>query len=138
MNRLAFIGAFLAAAATKLRAQTRIAMDQIAFPSAGTGPRVLMIMPDGTHRDVALGRGLALLEEGGMKTLNVVAALNNPAMQVMISEPDGKSWRIPTPYENPCIYRNGLLQYPGDDYTLEPSGVVRPKLSAATDRWRAR
>ena len=123
MKRFAFLAAVAASILPRrLLAQTKVAPGQVKFATS-PGPSILVIMADGTHRQVALGTGLLLSEASGVFTL---AAASNPPAQRLALEPDKASWRIASPYQNPRITRGGLLMMPGLDYTIEGGNIVRP------------
>ena len=145
LTRFAFL-ATAGAAVSKLLGQTRTSLMQIKYPPS-PGPSMTVVFADGTLRQVIIGTGLTLVNASGVHTINAATppAVTLPVPQRLLVEPDGLSWRIPVPYTNPYIYRNGMRMLVGEDYVLEVdpvSGkqVVRPTAkqgTALTDFWIA-
>ena len=87
---------------------------------SATGPTavgVLVTMSDGTTKTYTLGSWLAF----SGATLRAVMPTQYVG-QICVLQADG-SWKYPAPGRNVQIWRNGLLQRLGADYTLDSPGA---------------
>jgi len=145
MKRLAFLknfsimGGLVAYFDFLAMAQTKTEPEQTRFPPS-PGPAIQVVFQDGTLRMVMLGPSITLLNQSGVYTLNSQAAAASVVAQKLTAEPDGLSWRVPVPYANPQVYRNGLRMLSGLDYVIEGGNIVRPTIPQGTrpsDVWIA-
>ena len=125
---------------SRLAAQTKMKSTQLAMPPQ-PGPSILVVMADGTHRQVIVGTGLTLLNNSGAWTLNATPSAARPPHQRLLLEADRLSWRIPLPVgQNSAIYRNGMRLLLGLDYEQTGDNLIRPTTAQGTeenDIWTA-
>jgi hypothetical protein len=90
-----------------------------AAPKAGVVPvGVQVVMSDGSIQTYPLGIYLQF-QNGNLRGIFPTQYVN----QIAVVQPDG-SWKYPKPGRNVQVWRNGLLQRQGPDYTLNQAAAT--------------
>jgi hypothetical protein len=118
-------------AAAALPAQTRPDARQLKAPASP--PTVVLVFQGGKAVLAVLGDGLQLDTSVSPPVLRAVAAVTGPSASKLSRNPDG-TWALPSGCALAALYRNGLRQWAGEDFSVT-AGVVRFRSGAsdATD-----
>lgn len=113
-----------------LSAQTSVTPSQLKSsqaPAAASSYIFLAYTPGGAFRPVKMGAGLVLdVDPGsGQATLRSVAPPPNISVRTEVRDimPDAQG-NIAAPGADTLIYRNGILQKEGEDYTISGTSLV--------------
>jgi hypothetical protein len=124
--RKALIAASVAGATLFALAQTRPSISQIRGPVVPDAK--LLALVNGRLATVSFGPGVQLVQSGS--SFELQAVLPSPAEAKLTRAADG-TWTLPAGCPAPVIYRNGLRQLRGLDFSI--SGIALRFVDAAGD-----
>jgi len=117
--RKTLIAVTIAGATIFALAQTRPSISQIRGPVVADGK--ILALVNGRIATVSIGTGVQLVQVGSGYELRVAP---QSVSEMRLSRSATGAWTFPAACPAPVIYRNGLRQWPGLDYSID-QGAVR-------------